>query len=147
MTVNAFDARLVRLAFPLRSLELDTLVERHELNALEGLRSITTPLAEKSVNAYVPRPFAFPSQSRFSDGTFGVLYAGNSLATAVRETGHHLTRIYADGNAPPMETRRVRLALYMRGSAIVDIRHATDPAIAPAIDSPETYSAIQRRAL
>lgn len=30
-----------------------------------------------------------PNGSRFSDGTFGVYYAGASLQTAVRETVHH----------------------------------------------------------
>lgn len=48
---------------------------------------------------YILAPFAVPAESRFSDGTFGVLYAGLSRDTAIHESLHWLTRFYADASA------------------------------------------------
>ena len=42
-----------------------------------------------------------PAGSRFSDGSFGVYYAGRTLRTAVRETAFHLGRFAADSRDPP----------------------------------------------
>ncbi len=37
-------------------------------------------------------PFTHPGESRFSDGTYGVYYAGDSLQTAIAETKFHRER-------------------------------------------------------
>lgn len=42
-------------------------------------------------------------QSRFSDGSFGVYYAADSLETAVRETAYHRARFLAATNEAPGE--------------------------------------------
>ena len=48
-----------------------------------------------------------PNGSRFSDGTYGVYYAGRSLATAIRETKFHRERFLA-------ETKRGPIHMHMR---------------------------------
>ena len=48
-----------------------------------------------------------PNGSRFSDGTYGVYYAGRSLPTAIRETKYHRERFLS-------ETKRGPLHLHMR---------------------------------
>ncbi len=46
--------------------------------------------------------FTHPGESRFSDGTYGIYYAGDSLATAVAETKYHRERfLSASKEAPP----------------------------------------------
>lgn len=44
-----------------------------------------------------------PNGSRFSDGTYGVLYAANHLDTAVAETKHHRERFMRATSQPRME--------------------------------------------
>jgi hypothetical protein len=49
-----------------------------------------------------------PKGSRFSDGTYGVYYAGREFETALRETAHHFGRIAADSrDGPRYEDMRV----------------------------------------
>ena len=49
-----------------------------------------------------------PRGSRFSDGTYGVYYAGREFETALRETAWHFARIAADsGDGPRHEDMRV----------------------------------------
>src|SRR5699024_1804775 len=79
--------------------------------------------------------------SRFSDGTFGVFYAGHSLATAVRETVYHRERFLAESRQPPitiqMREYRVRVAGRLR-----DLRRAGDAA--RALLDPDDYGPAQR---
>jgi hypothetical protein len=59
---------------------------------------------------WVMAPFTHrnPNGSRFSDGSYGVLYAGNSLDTAVRETAFHFARVARDSaDGPRREAMRV----------------------------------------
>jgi hypothetical protein len=44
-----------------------------------------------------------PDGSRFSDGSFGVFYAGADLATAIAETKHHRARFMQATSQPRME--------------------------------------------
>lgn len=44
-----------------------------------------------------------PDGSRFSDGTWGVYYAGDRLETAIAETRHHRARFLAATNQPRIE--------------------------------------------
>ncbi len=60
--------------------------------------------------SYVMAPFTHPNPkgSRFSDGTFGVYYAGREFATALRETVHHFERFARDSDdGPRYEDMRV----------------------------------------
>jgi hypothetical protein len=44
-----------------------------------------------------------PEGSRFSDGSYGVYYAANTIDTAIAETRFHRTRFLAATNEPPIE--------------------------------------------
>ncbi|MDQ2680491.1 MAG: RES family NAD+ phosphorylase [Candidatus Eremiobacteraeota bacterium] len=140
--LTELNERCVRLAFPLRSLVCDTLVDTaEERSALRTLANVTgaTP---GNPRAYIQASFMYPGPSRFSDGTFGVLYCANSAATALHESSYHLSKIYRDGNAPTMKTGRVRLALQLRGRT-ADIRRSVEPHISFKYYDPIDYSAAQ----
>jgi len=60
--------------------------------------------------------------SRFSDGSFGVYYGADSLATAVAETRHHRERFLAATNEEDIEiTMRVYVNRVRR--SLLDLRH------------------------
>jgi hypothetical protein len=59
---------------------------------------------------YVMAPFTHinPRGSRFSDGSYGVYYAADRLATAIAESAFHFAKFAADAHDPPRrETMRV----------------------------------------
>lgn len=129
----------MRLAFPIRSAVLATLVDTDdERSELDTLRAATSVATGEDPWTYVHAPFASPTPSRFSDGTYGVLYAANSFVTAVRESAYHLGRVYADGRAPAMETRRIRLGLHLAGD-VVDARRKADAGVDTAIYNPDPH--------
>jgi len=136
----ALDANYVRLAFAPHSTLLFTFVDgEHEMRELAGVVGGSST----GVDAYIERPFAFPVASRFSTGAYGVLYAANSIHTAVRETAYHLAQFFASGNAPESERRRTRLRLRMRGT-VEELRRANNPRVDPAIYDPNDYASAQR---
>ena len=72
--------------------------------------------------------------SRFSDGTFGVYYAGDSLETALREHTFHMERFYQDANTGPGWVSEVRQLIGAIDTDLVDLRegnqiHLLDPDI------------------
>ncbi|MGH7706771.1 MAG: RES family NAD+ phosphorylase, partial [Vulcanimicrobiaceae bacterium] len=153
----AYDKRVHRIAFPLRSPLTETLVDptdRVDLEALlastsvieshrSGDRRIVAPDADYvgDLREYVLAPFAYRSASRFSDGSFGVLYAGETRETALREVLSRLTRVYLDGRAPAQETRKQHLTLRIVAADRVDIRSKYAPAVDTAIYHPTDYTA------
>lgn len=78
----------------------------------------------------------FPT--RFSDGTYGVYYASDSLEAAIREAAHHQAR-FLDRTAEP----RARLELRNYAGSICcemhDVRGAR-----PEVHDPDSYAAAQR---
>ncbi len=72
---------------------------------------------------YILAPFSFPNPdgSRFSDGTYGVYYAGHSLITAIKETVHHLTRFLKESKAEP-EVFNMRVLVARLDGSLHDIR-------------------------
>jgi len=60
--------------------------------------------------------------SRFSDGTFGVYYAGDSLETALREHTFHLSRFYRDAATEPGWISEVRQLVGTVDTDLVDLR-------------------------
>jgi len=81
-----------------------------------------------------------PAGSRFSDGSFGVLYAAKAFATAVAETMHHRAKFMAATREPAMkiEMRVYRLPV---GGRLHDLRRGW-----PAMLDPVDYSAPQQLA-
>jgi hypothetical protein len=68
-----------------------------------------------------------PRGSRFSDGTFGVYYAGREFATALRETAWHFARIAADSaDGPRREDMRVLVGRIDSRMHVVETLPAAD---------------------
>lgn len=73
--------------------------------------------------------------SRFSDGSFGVYYAGDSLETALREHTFHISRFFRDTAMEPGWISEVRQLIGTVDTELVDLRqlgfdHLLDPDIA-----------------
>lgn len=79
--------------------------------------------------------------SRFSDGSYGVYYAGDSLETALREHTYHMARFYAAGAIQPGWVSQVRQLVGSIDADLVDLRGGEHTDIlGPDLD---TYSAAQ----
>ena len=99
--------RLVNSKFPPIDL-FDDVADPDEFAALHALQSLTNPRLQNEVGdlallpleqipfgirgcSYAVAPFTHinPEGSRFSDGSFGVLYLADTLETAITEVKHH----------------------------------------------------------
>lgn len=102
--------RLVNSRYPTIAL-FEDVADAEDFEALYALQAMTNPrlLTEAGDLNLVPReqiPFGItgcsyamaafthvnPEGSRFSDGSFGVLYLADSMETAIREVSYHQTR-------------------------------------------------------
>ena len=99
----------------------DRIADPADFDALAAIEGLTNPRLRESAGtlALTPRKrwitgpgstpvmaaFAHlnPEGSRFSDGTWGVFYAGLRLETAIRETVYHRERFLARTREPPMQ--------------------------------------------
>jgi RES domain len=91
--------------------------------------------------SYLMAPFTHISvdrPSRFSDGSFGVLYAGNSFEVALFETIFHHSRFMARTNEPAGWTSQFREIVLSIDARLHDIRGG-NPAFLPALD-PSNYA-------
>jgi len=70
---------------------------------------------------YVMAPFAYRSPSRFSDGSFGVFYAGLDEATAIAEVAFHRALFLARTQEPPTVLDQWLLRAQVTGE-LVDLR-------------------------
>lgn len=96
--------------------------------------------------SYLMAPFTHVGMdrpSRFTDGSYGVLYAGRAFETALFETIHHHARFMARTAETPGWTSQFREIVLSVGADLHDLR-AIDPAN-PALD-PDSYAASQRLA-
>ena len=116
--------RIIASRFPPVAL-FERVAPPEDWEALADLESLTNPRLRQSYGeisivpvgrrvagpgaSYVMAPFAHPRPSRFSDGRFGIYYAGREFETALRETVHHAQAFFGDtpGLAPRMEDYRV----------------------------------------
>ena len=95
--------------------------------------------------SYLMAPFTHISvdrPSRFSDGSFGVLYAGNSFEVALFETIFRHGRFMARTNEPAGWTSQFREIVLSVDARLHDIRGG-DSAFLPALD-PNDYAQSQR---
>ncbi|GAA4332893.1 RES family NAD+ phosphorylase [Pigmentiphaga soli] len=81
-----------------------------------------------------------PDGSRFSDGSWGVYYAGESLATAVAETMYHRAAFFAATREPAIEVD-MRHYLADLSAPLHDLRGRREQW--PAVYDPADYSAGQ----
>lgn len=96
--------------------------------------------------SYLMAPFTHVSTdrpSRFTDGSYGVLYVGNAFETALFETIHHHARFMARTTEEPGWTSQFREIVLSVSADLHDLR-GTEPAN-PALD-PDSYVASQRLA-
>ena len=94
--------------------------------------------------SYLMAPFTHISvdrPSRVSDGSFGVLYAGNSFEVALFETIFHHSRFMARTNEPAGWTSQFPEILLSIDARLHDIRGG-DPIFLPALD-PDDYAQSQ----
>lgn len=112
--------RIVPSRFPPVGL-FDRIADPADLDAVFAIEALTNPRLREEADALrmVPRNrrisgpgstpvmAAFthlnPEGSRFSDGSWGVFYAGHSVATAVEETVYHRERFLAATAEPPCD--------------------------------------------
>jgi hypothetical protein len=94
--------------------------------------------------SYLMAPFTHVSTdrpSRFSDGTFGVLYAGNSFEVGLFETIHHHGKFMARTNEPAGWTSQFREILLDVNAQLHDLRG--DTAVQSGLLLPDDYEASQ----
>jgi hypothetical protein len=94
--------------------------------------------------SYLMAPFTHVSTdrpSRFSDGTFGVLYAGNSFEVGLFETIHHHGKFMARTNEPAGWTSQFREILLDINAQLHDLRD--DTAVQSGLLLPDDYEASQ----
>jgi hypothetical protein len=83
---------------------------------------------------YLMAPFTHVSRdrpSRFSDGSYGVLYAARRFETALMETMHHHARFMARTSEAPGWTSQFRELVLDIDADLHDLRD--DPGLAPAL--------------
>jgi hypothetical protein len=82
-----------------------------------------------------------PKGSRFSDGSFGVYYAADRLATAIAETVYHFQRFAMDAKDPPRrEDMRVLVGSVINNFHDVETLSSEDKG---AVLDPASYAASQ----
>ena len=129
-----------------------------DLEELIALRGMTDPIAREAARAIVlvpesdrylgahaavvMAPFFWLSPSRFSPGTFGVLYVANALETAVRESAYHAAAKLRASGAGAQAVPRVAVVLELRHEGHVDQRRSA-PGVDPMIYHPADYRAGQ----
>ena len=141
---------------------LAELIERPEdLEELLSLRGLTDPLAADALQnislvkpedryrgpraSVVMGPFLTIGPSRFSPGTYGVLYTADALLVAVRESSYHAGRYLRAAHVTrPTSVPRYGLELRLDGSDHVDIRRSSRrSARREAIYDPDDYEPAQ----
>lgn len=82
--------------------------------------------------------------NRFSDGGFGIYYAGDSLEVALYETAHHHARFMRSTDEAPGWTSDFRQLIGSLDAQLVDL--SADPAASALLD-PDSYKQSQRYGL
>lgn len=161
IVTSGCDRRVHRCAPP-TSKPAESLVSQSDSAEIRALLNLTDPVERHRANEtgtrvwdvsddyvgaypeYILPPFLHPNPSRFSDGTFGVLYAGLDFDTAVRESAHWLAVVYAHANAPAgLRPRKVYLTFRIVAT-LVDARKASGSQIPNAIYNADDYTASRR---
>jgi hypothetical protein len=76
--------------------------------------------------AYILGPFVRPGLSRFSDGSFGVLYAALAYETARAEAAYWMAHFFADSSATAGSVSRKRwLSLRATSQDLADLRRTS----------------------
>lgn len=156
----AFDAEVQRLGADLSSPSAaESLVPHTQAGEIRTLLNVTNPVERHraSIEPIVPTaldyvgnhkehvlwPFARPSASRFTDGSYGVLYAGLTFETARAEVVYWTAKIFSDANAPAGAiARRQHFSFRATSEAFADVRLASGGD--PRIYDPNDYTTSRR---
>ena len=152
--------RLIASRFPTVGL-YDTIARPEDLDVVFAIEALTHPrlrqeLAALSLVAPADRasgpgaslimaPFTHlnPEGSRFSDGSYGVYYAADSLETAVAEVSHHRARFLARTAEPEIDVDLRWVQAELR-QAVHDIRRPVPGDIDfSSLHDPDHYGASQ----
>ncbi|MHB8144790.1 MAG: RES family NAD+ phosphorylase [Vulcanimicrobiaceae bacterium] len=132
-----------------------------DLEELLGIEAITNPLArlaQKGIADIAPEervieggaalimpPFVIPTVSRFSDGSYGVFYAGDELKTAGEERAYHLAGDLKKSHESEIVLRAEGYA-YKVGldGQLHDVRRSADPPPPPGVYNPNNYAIAQQ---
>jgi len=145
--------RLVPSLYPSKGLfdrvadpaDIDSLIEAEaetnpRVRQQLGEMSVIPPIDRLRGPGSTPIMAAFthlnPNGSRFSDGSFGIFYAGRALATAIRETKYHRERFLSETKRGPMHLHMRIYAAKLSGS-LHDIRGMR--ASLPKVYDPNSY--------
>lgn len=114
--------------------------------AREGVANI--PPSERIIGpgaALIMTPFVIPTISRFSDGTYGVFYAGDALETAAAERAYHVGLGLRASHEKDIVLRAEGYAYTVSIAApLHDARRAAIPPPPSEIYDPAEYGAGQR---
>ena len=151
--------RIIRSRYPTIDL-FDDIADPADWPLLIGAEQKTNPRLMESIGnidlvpenrrvgghgaTYLMAPFTHVSPdrpSRFSDGTFGVLYVAQIFEVALLETVHHHARFMAATREQPGWTSQFREIILDVSANLHELR-ANDPAFAAALD-PDDYAAGQ----
>jgi hypothetical protein len=147
--------RIVPSRFPPVGI-FDAIADPKDLDALYAIEALTNPRVREDMGelANVPRErrisgpgstplmAAFthlnPEGSRFSDGSYGVLYLARTVDTAIAETVYHREKFLAATREPPMD---VPMRCYASGvhGTLHDLRNGFK-----AEHDPDSYAASQK---
>lgn len=152
--------RIIPSRFPPIDL-FERVVDPADLDAIVALESLTNDRIREEVGAlelvptqdrisgrgssYIMAAFTHlnPAGSRFSDGTYGVFYAADTLDTAIAETRYHREQFMRATSEPPMELD-MRVLLADLNQAFHDIRDMQQEL--PDVYAPDDYRAAQAMA-
>lgn len=152
--------RLVNSKFPPIDL-FDDVADSREFEALYQIQALTNPRLRNELGqlemiarseipfgipgcSYATAPFTHvnPGGSRFSDGSFGVLYLAASMETALAEVQHHQSLYWSNVRGLNYE----RFVFRGLSCSFVDaaMKDATALAMNDAIYAPDDYASSQR---
>jgi hypothetical protein len=155
--------RLVASRFPTVGL-YDSIARPEDLEVVFAIEALTNPRLRQELHALSLVPAADrvtgqgatlvmaafthlnPEGSRFSDGSYGVYYAADTLDTAIAEVSHHRARFLARTAEPAMDIDLRWIKAELRASAH-DIRAGATPRAAAStlaeVYYPDYYGASQ----
>jgi hypothetical protein len=87
-----------------------------------------------------------PKGSRFSDGSYGVYYAGREFKTALQETVYHYEQFYADADMGVRRSEQMRVLVGMVNAEFLDVTSLSAPELQKVLD-PSNYAAGQALAV
>ncbi|VVO28096.1 RES family NAD+ phosphorylase [Pseudomonas fluorescens] len=148
--------RLVNSKFPPITL-FDDVADKDEFEVLYQIQALTNPRLQNEVGrleliprdqipfgiagcSYATSPFTHvnPAGSRFSDGSFGVLYLAGSMETALAEVRHHQSLYWS--NVPSLNYERFVFRGLCCAFVDVSMKDAASIPITDPVYAPDDYT-------